>query len=92
MKTLLVILLVTGIAGLIGLAIGYINDDTPSIKLYLGVIIVSILGCINLEIIILAKDSSKPKEFPASKYTLKLKVTEFEQQRDTSYVLIPKEK
>lgn len=35
---------------------------------------------------------SKPLEFSASKYTLSYKVTEFEGQRDTTYILIPKEK
>ena len=92
MKTLLVILLVICVAGIIGLAISYINDNTQLIKLYWGIIIVSALGCINLGIILLAKDYSNQKEFPASRYTLKLKVTEFEQQKDTIYVLIPKEK
>lgn len=32
----------------------------------------------------------KPKEFPAAKYELKYKVTEFEGASDTTYVLIPK--
>lgn len=92
MKTLFVILLVICVAGLIGLTISEIDDNTQLIKLYWGIIIVSALGCINLGIILLAKDYSNQKEFPASRYTLKLKVTEFEQQKDTTYVLIPKEK
>lgn len=32
----------------------------------------------------------QPKEYPASEYTLEIKVTEFQGQRDTTYVLIPK--
>lgn len=32
----------------------------------------------------------KPKEFPAAKYELKYKVTEFDGINDTTYVLIPK--
>lgn len=32
----------------------------------------------------------KPKEFPAAKYELKHKVTEFDGVSDTTYVLIPK--
>ncbi len=32
----------------------------------------------------------KPKEFPAAKYELKYKVTEFEGVSDTTYVLVPK--
>ena len=37
-------------------------------------------------------NSTKIKEYPASEYTLSYKITEFEGQRDTTYVLIPKEK
>lgn len=33
-----------------------------------------------------------PKEYPASEYTFKIKVVEFEEQRDTILVVIPKEK
>lgn len=32
-----------------------------------------------------------PKEYPVSKYTFKIKVVEFEEQRDTILVVIPKE-
>ena len=37
-------------------------------------------------------NSTKIKEYPASEYTLSYKITEFDGQRDTTYVLIPKEK
>ena len=33
-----------------------------------------------------------PKEYPASEYTFKIKVVEFNEQRDTILVVIPKEK
>ena len=33
-----------------------------------------------------------PKEYPASEYTFKIKVIEFEEQKDTILVVIPKEK
>lgn len=36
------------------------------------------------------KISERPKEFPAAKYELKYKVTEFDGVSDTTYVLIPK--
>ena len=32
----------------------------------------------------------KPHEFPAAKYELKYKVTEFDRVSDTTYVLVPK--
>lgn len=89
---LLVILLVICVAGIIGLAISYINDNPQRIKLLEIIVIASGLCCIDVGMIILATDYYKQKEFPASRYTLKLKVTEFEQQKDTTYVLIPKEK
>lgn len=91
MKTLLVILLVICIAGMICLTISYINDSQRT-KLLEIIVISSGLCCVVIGIIILATDYYKQKEFPAWNYTLKLKITEFEQQKDTTYVLIPKEK
>lgn len=38
------------------------------------------------------KPDKKAIEYPASEYTFKIKVVEFEQQRDTILVVIPKEK
>lgn len=35
---------------------------------------------------------NSPKEYPASEYTFKIKVVEFEEQRDTILVIIPKDK
>lgn len=37
------------------------------------------------------KEEKKPIEFKASEYTLELKVTDFQDQKDTTYVLIPVE-
>ena len=39
-----------------------------------------------------AKPNIKPIEYPASEYTFKIKVVEFEEQRDTILVVTPKEK
>lgn len=39
-----------------------------------------------------SKPDVKAKEYPASEYTFKIKVVEFEEQRDTILVVIPKEK
>ncbi len=39
-----------------------------------------------------SKPDIKPIEYPASEYTFKIKVVEFEEQRDTVLVVTPKEK
>ena len=38
------------------------------------------------------KPDIKPIEYPASEYNFKIKVVEFEEQRDTILVVTPKEK
>lgn len=52
-------------------------------------IIASFFGAV-LFAIGVAPKHEQPKEYPASEYTLEIKVTEFQGQRDTTYVLIPK--
>lgn len=42
-------------------------------------------------LIMLGPEEPAPVEYPASEYTLELKVTEYRGQKDTTYVLIPKE-
>jgi hypothetical protein len=81
----------------IGFAFGVVgayNVDKPGIKgalVYIGIGIICI-GFI-IGIIALCKhDASLPKEFPATKYSLELKVIEFQGQKDTIYILTPKEK
>ena len=39
-----------------------------------------------------SKPDIKPIEYPASEYDFKIKVVEFEEQKDTILVVIPKEK
>ena len=39
-----------------------------------------------------ANHTKSINEYPASEWTLSYKITEFEGQRDTTYVLIPKER
>ena len=41
--------------------------------------------------LIMCPEEPAPVEYPASEYTLELKVTEYQGQKDTTYVLIPKE-
>ena len=51
-----------------------------------------IAGIVLSALVTIRTAKSKPLEFPASKYTLSYKITEFEGQKDTTYVLILKEK
>jgi len=56
-------------------------------------VICGLLTCVfwvALLVSITNREDKKPKEFPASKYALELKVTEFQGQVDTTYVLIPR--
>jgi len=58
--------------------------------------IVGILGCIFAVSLILGtmfnldNENKKPKMFDANKYTLEYKITEFQGQKDTTYILIQK--
>lgn len=55
----------------------------------------TIVSCIVTIVLALCYNSvikQSPKEYPASEYTFKIKVVEFEEQRDTILVVIPKEK
>jgi len=63
------------------------GDDTDVV---LG-IMVSVIGIFIILLPFLIKSETvKPIEYPASKYTLELKVTEYQGEKDTTYVLIPK--
>ena len=56
-------------------------------------VICGLLTCafwVALLVSIKMNNEDKPEEFPAAKFTLELKVTEFQGQVDTTYVLIPK--
>jgi len=59
-------------------------------------ILIGIIGIVGLLVLLTSIDESKPNlkpiEYPASEYTLELKITEFQGQADTTYVLIRKEK
>lgn len=61
--------------------------------LFTASIILLLLSGIGLMIsAVYSKPDVKPIEYPASEYTFKIKVVEFEEQRDTILVVIPKEK
>lgn len=97
MITLVIISVVLFFVG-VTLIMIYFLDDANYAKDWLfiaGIILVFIGGISSLVFGILSGNhinSTKIKEYPASEYTLSYKITEFEGQRDTSYVLIPKEK
>ena len=58
-------------------------------------VITMVVSCIVMITLILCNAGiikKGPKEYPASEYTFKIKVVEFEEQRDTILVVIPKEK
>ena len=58
-----------------------------------GITLMIIGGVSSIVFGILSANHTKAiKEYPASEYTLSYKITEFEGQRDTTYILIPKEK
>ena len=74
--------------------ITYVIADLDDAYLFIGgaLIITSIISLIVLLMVNTTQvEKSTSLEFPASEYTLSHKVTEFEGQIDTTYVLIPKE-
>ena len=94
MITLLIISLVVFIIGDI-LIIVYFSNFAKDWIFTVGIILIIIGGISSIVLgVILGNqtNSMKIKEYPASEYTLSYKITEFEGQRDTTYVLIPKDK
>lgn len=97
MITLVIISIALFFVGVI-LIMTYFLSDVNYAKDWLfiaGIILIFIGGISSIVFGILSgnhTNSTKIKEYPASEYTLSYKITEFEGQRDTTYVLIPKEK
>ena len=61
--------------------------------LFTASIILLLLSGIGLVVsAVYSKPDIKPIEYPASEYTFKIKVVEFEEQRDTILVVTPKDK
>lgn len=93
MTTLIIISLALFIIGILLMVIDYICDIEC---LFIVGIILSIIGGVSALVFGIIggnqTNSMKMKEYPASEYTLSYKITEFEGQRDTTYVLISKEK
>ena len=63
--------------------------------LIISFFILAFITCISAVVLacMIAERRAKqtPIEYPASKYSIEIKVTEFQGNKDTTYVLIPKE-
>lgn len=97
MITLVIISLALFLVGVILIMIYFLNyANYAKDWLFIAGIILTFIGGISSIVFgilsINHTNSTKIKEYPASEYTLSYKITEFEGQRDTTYVLIPKEK
>ena len=66
--------------------------------LFFGGIVTTVVSFIAMVCLLLINDRKEKntweqtEEYPVSEYTFKIKVVEFEEQRDTILVVIPKEK
>ena len=89
----IVILCVCTVIGFSLIADYYINDE-DEIVFKIGAFLSILCGVLAIALIVIsvARQTESKKEYPASKYTLSYKVTKFEGQRDTTYVIIPKGK
>lgn len=78
----------------IGATIFYFDTDLPDWVFFvsLSLVVISGLTFITLALLTQTKDNkTKPIEYPVSEYSLEIKVTEFQGNKDTTYVLIPKQ-
>lgn len=94
MITLVIISLALFLIGIILITI-YFHSYAKDWLFIVGIILIIVGGVSSIVFGIISgnhTNSTKIKEYPASEYTLGYKITEFEGQRDTTYVLIPKEK
>lgn len=74
--------------------ISYFTTDWPDWVFFVSLSLVLISGVtlITLGLLTQVKDNkAKSIEYPASEYSLEIKVTEFQGNKDTTYVLIPKQ-
>ncbi len=96
MITLAIISLAVFLVGVILIMVYFLSSGYDKDWLFIvGIVLILIGGVSSIVFGVLSgnhTNSMKIKEYPASEYTLSYKITEFEGQRDTTYVLIPKEK
>lgn len=94
MITLIIISLAVFLVGVI-LIMVYFHSYAKDWLFIVGIVLIIVGGVSSIVFGVLSgnhTNSTKIKEYPASEYTLSYKIIEFEGQRDTTYVLIPKEK
>lgn len=90
MMSILVVLVVLAIISILGILFSALFNDTRacngfSISLLVCSFILFVMYLVSQKI---AKQT-EPQEFKKSEYELKIKVTELDGQKDTTYVLIP---
>lgn len=72
----------------------YFDTDLPDWVFFVSLSLVSISGVTFITLALLTQfksNKTKPIEYPASKYSIEIKITEFQGNKDTTYVLIPKQ-
>lgn len=88
-----IICIIVFIIGMI-VTILYFDTDLPDWVFFvsLSLVVISGVTLITLGLLTQIKDNkTKPIEYPVSEYSLEIKVTEFQENKDTTYVLIPKQ-
>ena len=93
MTTAIIISTIILIVGTIIMIIGCFKDGRG---VFFGGVVTTIISFVVVMCLVIINDrkniQKQTKEYPASEYTFKIKVVEFEQQKDTILVVIPKEK
>jgi len=87
----LVISILCAVLFLLGLLLCFIynKEDRKGGDFFLGIVFASAIIALVL-MLVCTIDVIRIKNFPESKYSLEYKITEFQGQVDTTYVLIPK--
>lgn len=90
------ILIIGGILFFLGVIVGLLSENLVVIRVALHTVYIAIFLVIG-GAFYCAVTSARPEpvrpvaiEYPASEYRLKLRIVEFEGQRDTTYVLVKK--
>lgn len=70
----------------------YSLTDCDDAKTFIVLIILFVASAVCMVSYAVSLNQEKPREYPASEYDFKIKVVEFEEQRDTILVVTPKDK
>lgn len=96
MTTAIIIGAIIFIIGIIIMVAGCFTDMSDGV--FFGGIVAAVASAITMICLVLINDRKEKntweqiKEYPVSEYTFKIKIVEFEEQRDTILIVIPKEK